>query len=162
MDEYLRKAFEELFSEDGLLVMGRGLGLDRLYAKFAQYYSSFHLLSGDSSSINKSISTDRRKLVLCLNCVGYEETFRELLLSEGVSSTHLPAVINNEVLSHERHERYMDGGCYFITSRILIVDLLDQKLDAAKITGLLIYNAHKCVVKYCTALHCTAQHCTVL
>jgi hypothetical protein len=37
----------------------------------------------------------------------------------------------------------MQGGCYIITSRILIVDLLDSKVDAQSIFGLLVYNAHR-------------------
>lgn len=38
---------------------------------------------------------------------------------------------------------YKEGGCYFITSRILIVDMLDEKIDFKSIGGLLIYNAHR-------------------
>jgi DNA excision repair protein ERCC-4 len=38
---------------------------------------------------------------------------------------------------------YLEGGCLFVTSRILIVDLLDEKIDPKKIKGLLIYNAHR-------------------
>lgn len=37
----------------------------------------------------------------------------------------------------------MQGGCYIITSRILIVDLLDNKVDAKSVSGLLVYNAHR-------------------
>ena len=37
----------------------------------------------------------------------------------------------------------MMGGCYIITSRILIVDLLDGKVNANSINGLLVYNAHR-------------------
>jgi hypothetical protein len=40
-------------------------------------------------------------------------------------------------------EKYMQGGCFVITSRILIVDLLDHKVDAGSIGGILVYNAHK-------------------
>lgn len=45
----------------------------------------------------------------------------------------------------DRVEKYVRGGCYIITSRILIVDLLDGKVDATSIAGLLIYNAHRYV-----------------
>ena len=40
--------------------------------------------------------------------------------------------------SAERVTMYALGGCYFITSRILIVDLLTEKIDATKISGLLV------------------------
>lgn len=52
-------------------------------------------------------------------------------------------VINNEVTPQERIEMYAEGGCYFITTRILIVDLLDQTLDPVRISGFLIYDAHR-------------------
>lgn len=38
---------------------------------------------------------------------------------------------------------YEEGGCHFITSRILIVDLLDNTLDSQRVKGLLIYDAHR-------------------
>ncbi|KAJ1391525.1 hypothetical protein B484DRAFT_408714, partial [Ochromonadaceae sp. CCMP2298] len=52
-------------------------------------------------------------------------------------------VINNEVSSQERIERYALGGCFLITSRILIVDLLDDRVDARRVSGLLVYDAHR-------------------
>jgi DNA excision repair protein ERCC-4 len=55
-------------------------------------------------------------------------------------------MINNEVSAQDRIEKYMQGGCYIITSRILIVDLLDSKVDAQSIFGLLVYNAHRYAV----------------
>lgn len=38
MDEYLQHVFEELYREDGLSVVGRGLGIKRLLLKFLQKY----------------------------------------------------------------------------------------------------------------------------
>ncbi len=52
-------------------------------------------------------------------------------------------IINNECNATDRLDMYNEGGCFFITSRILIVDMLDGKLDANRITGLLIYDAHR-------------------
>lgn len=37
----------------------------------------------------------------------------------------------------------MQGGCFFVTSRIFIVDLLDGKVDPSIVAGLLIANAHR-------------------
>jgi DNA excision repair protein ERCC-4 len=52
-------------------------------------------------------------------------------------------IITNEITSQERTDLYAEGGCFFITSRIFIVDLLDRKVDASTVAGLLITNAHK-------------------
>lgn len=55
----IKFAFEELYREDGLTVMGRGLGINYLFAKFCQLYSTVH-----------SNLTDSRKLVFCINAGG--------------------------------------------------------------------------------------------
>lgn len=39
MDRYIRAAFDELLNEDGLAVMAKGMGMQRLLIKFLQYYS---------------------------------------------------------------------------------------------------------------------------
>ena len=78
MDSYLKPAFEELFREDGLTVLGRGLGISQLFSKFALYYSN---------------QNAGRKLVLCLNCTGTEEQLQDLFLSSSDSATsNLPQV----------------------------------------------------------------------
>ena len=52
-------------------------------------------------------------------------------------------VITSSQLSQERGELYAEGGCFLVTSRILIVDLLDGKVDPKLITGILIPNAQR-------------------
>lgn len=132
MEEYLKAIFEELYTKDGITCMGRGLGIDKLYAKFVQYFASFSPDYGSKS---------RKKLVFCLNTNGFEHTLKHIILSSG--SLSLPKLINSEVNSQERADMYAGGGCFIITSRILIVDMLDQKLDPAQIDGFLVYNVHR-------------------
>lgn len=156
MNSYLKVAFNELFAEDGLAVVGRGLGVNDLFCKFAQYFAN---------------REGGRKLVFCINCTGFEEQLSDLFLSNSDASIKdmpqvgnvigaafcpqyrtrlvtlqlldISQVINNEVPIQDRVEKYMQGGCYIITSRILIVDLLDNKVDAKSVSGLLVYNAHR-------------------
>lgn len=154
MDGCFKTAFEELHREDGLAVMGRGLGINFLFGKFCQLYSR--------PSQNFELP---RKLVFCLNAGGHsikvvdkwhsylqfsftmlgsETAIQELVLkfcSQLPLST--PQIINNEISSQDRSDLYMKGGCFFITSRVLIVDLLDGKVDATKICGFLVYDAHR-------------------
>lgn len=133
MQSYIKDSFAELYNDDGMTVMGRGLGMPLMFSKFVQYYAT----KGSRDQIVP------QKLVLCINTGDHDKSVRDILISEGVEDHNLPEVINNEVNAAERADLYLLGGCYFITSRILIVDLLDNKLDASKITGLLIYNAHR-------------------
>ncbi len=44
---------------------------------------------------------------------------------------------------HFRERVYMEGGVLFITSRILVVDFLTDRIPAHLITGILIYRAHR-------------------
>ena len=158
MDEYVKEAFEELFREDGLVVFAQGLGITRLLLKFLHYYSVSRInetassSSSSSSSSSKSSSTrtnpsiipaSQRPLVLCINATGMEDYILNGLLADGLLPDQLPKVITNEQHTQDRPEMYALGGCFLVTSRIMIVDLLDGKLDPKLVTGILVPAAHK-------------------
>ena len=125
---FIVDVFSELYKEDGLLVLAPGLGLNRVISKFLQYYSS---------------AKAAKKLVFCLNTVGDEDSLLSILLSSGVKPTDLPKVLTNETLTAERAEMYAEGGCFIVTSRILIIDLLKEQVDPKRVSGMLVCNAHK-------------------
>ncbi|PON53937.1 DNA repair protein [Trema orientale] len=50
--------------------------------------------------------------------------------------------ISAELPAHQRHSLYSSGSVFFVTPRILIVDLLTSKIPASAIAGLLILTAH--------------------
>lgn len=39
----------------------------------------------------------------------------------------------------------MEGGVHFITSRILMVDLLQERVPVKNVAGIIVYRAHQCV-----------------
>jgi DNA excision repair protein ERCC-4 len=43
----------------------------------------------------------------------------------------------------EREDVYLSGGVHFITTRILVVDMLKNRIPIDKITGFIILRAHK-------------------
>ena len=160
MDEYVKEAFEELLREDGLVVFAQGLGITRLLLKFLHYYSVSRInetasssSSSSSFSSSKSSSSTRtnpstvpasqRPLVLCINATGMEDYILNGLLADGLLPDQLPKVITNEQHTQDRPELYALGGCFLVTSRIMIVDLLDGKLDPKLVTGILVPAAHK-------------------
>lgn len=49
MDQYIKAAFTELLNEDGLAVMAKGMGIQRLLIKFLQYYSMAESAVGEMS-----------------------------------------------------------------------------------------------------------------
>ncbi|KAK4400488.1 DNA repair endonuclease UVH1 [Sesamum angolense] len=50
--------------------------------------------------------------------------------------------ITADLLLHNRLSLYTSGGIFFITARILIVDLLTQRLPTTSVAGIILLNAH--------------------
>ena len=123
---FLEQAYSELLEEEGgtLFVMARGLGLQLVLRRLVEEHS------------------DPRHLVFLLNCSKEEE---ELLTHDltmrGVARP--PEVINNECSAQERVERYLCGGVLLVTARILIVDLLCDRVPIEQTTGFVVANAHR-------------------
>ncbi|XP_067286187.1 DNA repair endonuclease XPF [Pseudorasbora parva] len=121
--EYETEMFLNAFSADGLLITAEGLGVDRILLHFMRVYS------------------EEGSLVLLLNTTTPEqEYFTEQLRAEGVS--HLPQTVTSDVQSGDRYNVYTKGGVLFVTSRILVVDFLTDRIPSHLITGILVYRAH--------------------
>ncbi|XP_061433050.1 DNA repair endonuclease XPF [Lethenteron reissneri] len=124
--EHERQMAQEVMAEDGLVVTARGMGADRLL---------LHLIA---------LHCEPGALLVVINTSpAEEEHFIEELRRAGVS--HLPRVITNEVSGPERQDVYLQGGAFFITSRILVVDFLTDRIPAHLITGILVYKAHRLI-----------------
>ncbi|XP_047464164.1 DNA repair endonuclease XPF [Mugil cephalus] len=124
--EFETEMFLSLFGCDGLLVVAEGMGIDRILLQFMRVYS------------------EQGSLVLLLNTTAPEqEYFTEQLRVEGV--THLPRTVTSDVQSTERYNVYTEGGVLFVTSRILVVDFLTDRIPAHLISGILVYRAHKII-----------------
>jgi len=78
MDTYLRQAFQDLFQEDGLTVLARGLGIHKLFSKFVKYYSQ---------PVGSA-----KKLVFCVNSNDIFDFVCYSLLKDGVEAACLPKV----------------------------------------------------------------------
>ena len=66
--------------------------------------------------------------------------------SEGGAETwcNPPVSVTNRFTSTDRKKMYTQGGCYLVTARILVVDLLTHNIDIGAITGVIVDKAHKC------------------
>ncbi|CAG5130689.1 unnamed protein product [Candidula unifasciata] len=126
MLDYENQIFLDMFHDDGLLIMSRGLGVSRLFLHFLKVYC------------------DPASLVLVLNTTPADEAYlTEQLEKQGI--TNPPKVITNEINAAERQTTYVQGGVLFITSRILVVDLLTDRVPVGHVTGILVYRAHKII-----------------
>ncbi|TKY70764.1 DNA repair endonuclease UVH1 [Spatholobus suberectus] len=113
-------------SNGGLVVLSSGLSLSKLVSSLLLLHSSSQgtllLLSPSSASLKSKITFHLKTLTPQFN--------------------QIPAEITADLPAHHRHALYSSGNAFFITPRILIVDLLTNRLPASKIAGIVILNAH--------------------
>ncbi|KAF4323265.1 hypothetical protein BBO99_00001545 [Phytophthora kernoviae] len=121
---YEKDIVEELYAQDGVLVLGRGLGMLRVLAAFVRLYCS------------------PRCLVLCLNANEQAATLRRMVLALGLDRCFLPQVVDSRNNLQQRLHMYKGGGVFFVTARILVVDLLSNHVDPGIVSGLLVNDAH--------------------
>ena len=130
----------EALAGDGLSVLGRGLGLHGILAQLVRIYSA----AGTAPAVAAANGGPRQALVFVLN-VGKEQ---QQQLEEDLSTVSGPGsytlrFVNQEVGATERSKVYLQGGCVIATAPILIVDLLNGRVDAKHVSGLIVNDAHR-------------------
>ena len=153
LPSYLSEAFSDLYAQDGLVVLGRGLGWLGLLCSFVRFYGDTsddgYAATIDEDKMDDSNRICQRKppLVFVLNLRDEERSvLLSTLSSWGTPPDELPRIITNEAgQSTERAALYARGGVFIVTSRILIVDLLQGTAKARDIEGLLIAHAERVV-----------------
>jgi DNA excision repair protein ERCC-4 len=138
------RAFQEairsaVLAEDGLTVLGRGLGLHSILAQLIRIYSA----EGTAPAVAAADGGPQQALVFVLN-VGrdQQEQLQEDLST--VSGAFRPIrFVNQEVGTSERAKVYLEGGCVIATAPILIVDCLNGRVNAKHISGLIVNDAHR-------------------
>lgn len=84
------------------------------------------------------VYVDPSNLVLVLNSDDYEETYYTKLLE----SPHVHQASNN---ANEREKVYLSGGIQFISTQVLVIDLLKGRVPAELITGIIVLRAHQII-----------------
>ena len=118
------KLFVEVMENDGLLVLAKGLGLDRIFIKVMQCFCK------------------QENLVFVLNTFP-EEQFHYMNELSALDVKHLPKVVTTDTSTEERKKMYLQGGIFFVTSKILVMDMLTKRVPMEYITGILVARAHK-------------------
>jgi DNA excision repair protein ERCC-4 len=150
LPSYLATAFGEIYDNDGLAIFGSGLGWLSLMAAFVRFYADTeegHLSvvqEGEKLSTGRIVTT-KKPLVLVLGLRDEEhQTLKKMLENWGTPGEMMPTIITNESgQGKDRAQLYQRGGIFCVTSRILIVDLLDNTLSAKDVDGMLIGHADK-------------------
>ncbi|KAF7318149.1 ERCC4 domain-containing protein [Mycena chlorophos] len=108
-----------------LLVLARGLGLRRVICTLLKIYDT----PGST--------------VLLVNATPEEEL--EIGEELGIMGCRNPGlrVVGYETQSKDRQALYLAGGLFSVTSRILVVDMLQGDLPTSKVTGMLVLHAER-------------------
>ncbi|KAJ7624883.1 hypothetical protein FB45DRAFT_1086972 [Roridomyces roridus] len=106
-----------------LLVFARGLGLRRIICTLLKVYAT------------------EGSTVLLVNATPEEES--EIGEELGIMGCRNPGlrVIGYETQSKDRQNLYKTGGIFSVTSRILVVDMLQGDIPISRITGMLVLHA---------------------
>ncbi|KFX99577.1 hypothetical protein V490_01750 [Pseudogymnoascus sp. VKM F-3557] len=132
--EYQQEIFNELRTEDELLILARGCGLLRIVTNLLHSY--------DAAGNN---------LVLIVGAEDREngwigEALAEHAAISGSSKARGLSVVNTDLMSVGTRERmYANGGIFSITSRILVVDLLTSLLAPDTISGIIVLHADRVI-----------------
>ncbi|XP_063534990.1 DNA repair endonuclease XPF isoform X1 [Cydia strobilella] len=130
--EFEKQIFIDVFEKDALLILAKGLNYNGIISNLLWVYK------------------DPANLVLVINSSDHEEKY----FTEKFNLKPLPN------LGTEREKVYLEGGVQFVSTRILVVDLLKQRVPVANITGIIVLRAHT-VLESCQeafALRLYRQH----
>ncbi|KZV32244.1 hypothetical protein F511_29423 [Dorcoceras hygrometricum] len=119
MVQFHQHIISDLLNEPngGLVVLSTGLGLPKLISALL----SLHDPAQGSLLLLSASSSQRSEIIL-----NHPE------ISE----------ITSELPAHHRLSLYTSGRVFFITARILIVDLLTSRLPTTSVAGIVVLNAH--------------------
>ncbi|KAG0721240.1 DNA repair endonuclease XPF [Chionoecetes opilio] len=124
MLEYENQMLLDLLHEDGLIVTAKGLGIERILISLITTFN------------------DPGNLVLVMGTTAREE---EYILNqlEGHRLTPQPRCITADCPVGERAQVYHNGGVLFVTTRILVMDLLMERIPIELVTGIIVWKAHR-------------------
>ncbi|CAH8434069.1 unnamed protein product [Dicrocoelium dendriticum] len=122
--DYEASILMDIHDDSSLLVLAEGLGLDTI------------------TYLTLKLHSDPHNLLLVSNYRVLEARFLSELLAKD-KILHTPVIISAEVTGKDREAMYKRGGVVFVSSRVLVVDLLMNRMPASLVSGLLILRAHE-------------------
>ncbi|XP_059046563.1 DNA repair endonuclease XPF isoform X2 [Achroia grisella] len=109
-----KEIFIDVFEKDALLILAKGISYNNILANLLWVYK------------------DPGNLVLVVNSSEHEEKH----FMEKFGLTPLPN------LGPEREKSYLEGGVHFVSTRILVVDLLKNRVPVSHVSGIIVLRAH--------------------
>ncbi|CDH49119.1 mus38-like protein [Lichtheimia corymbifera JMRC:FSU:9682] len=126
MLEFQKQILTELVDQDALLILARGLGLFNILCSFLDLH------------------TKDNHLVLVINTTQAQDAaIIDYQAAMGLPSTNHMQTITAETPAETRSNMYRQSGIFSVTSRILGVDMLLERVPISMISGIIVYNAHR-------------------
>lgn len=127
--EFHDEMYTDIVDDDScLLIASRGIGLEQLMVRLCRTYS-------DDTNLVIVIGTDPEDELFLMN---------QMIDDKDVPYGRMPQKITSESSNtKKRREIYLNGGVLFVTERILVVDLLSDRVPIDLVTGFIVYKAHK-------------------
>uniref|UniRef100_A0A158Q8B8 DNA repair endonuclease XPF n=1 Tax=Elaeophora elaphi TaxID=1147741 RepID=A0A158Q8B8_9BILA len=121
-----RNIMLDTYADDVLFVLASGLGLERLILHHLHLYC------------------DPQLLVFVINTIPQDDAYFLSRLRDSKVKCP-PKIITADCSVKDREALYMEGGVHFITSRILMVDLLQERVPVKNVAGIIVHRAHQSV-----------------
>ncbi|KAL9594454.1 MAG: hypothetical protein Q9219_007024 [cf. Caloplaca sp. 3 TL-2023] len=132
--EYQQELFNELRSEDELVLLARGLGLLRIVINLLHSYDAA------GSNLVVIVGAEDRENGWIGEALAEHAAVSKSPMARGLSQ------VNTDAMSvGTREKMYSQGGIFSVTSRILVVDLLSKLLNPETVTGLIVLHAERTV-----------------
>ncbi|KAF9617493.1 hypothetical protein IFM89_036697 [Coptis chinensis] len=119
-------------NNNGIVILSSGLSLHKLISSLVLLHSS-----------------SQNTLLILSATPSQKSSITNSLLQNSTNPNPLPQEITSELSAPHRISLYSSSSIFFITSRILIVDLLTSRIPTSLISGLIILNAHN-ITDTCT------------
>ncbi|XP_028967162.1 DNA repair endonuclease XPF [Galendromus occidentalis] len=121
--KYQQEALTDIVDRDALLITARGLGLHSIFHALIRVYHA------------------PENLVIILGTEPDQEVYIKARLEKG-GMKNMPKWITSDAFdTNARTKLYKEGGVLFVTSRILIGDLLNERIPIEHVTGFIVNNA---------------------
>ncbi|TPX41493.1 hypothetical protein SeMB42_g05553 [Synchytrium endobioticum] len=128
---------------DGLLILARGLGLRHVILTLLRIHAKKNalvLLLNTPSREVEFLKEDIAAAACARGDLGGED---EIIAEEDRKASKLIRVIDNETPATEREALYLSGGILSVTSRILVVDMLNKVVPVHLVCGIFLNHAHR-------------------
>ncbi|VBB27037.1 unnamed protein product [Acanthocheilonema viteae] len=122
--EFERNIMLDTYADDVLFILASGLGLERLILHHLHLYC------------------DPQLLVFVINTTSQDDAYFLSRLRDSKVKCP-PKIITADCSIKDRESLYMEGGVHFVTSRILMVDLLQERVPVKNVAGIIVHRAHQ-------------------